>query len=166
MSREGRIQLFFHLDDPEERAVYEWLCANSYRRKAQAVCELYRKAQLDEERLAERVATRVLAGLSQTVMQTQQSIQPQQSKQSQQTVTGVKRERGRPRKIKPDDANQPVTLQTYGIQQSYQSMPQQPDPIPAIQRVATYQPSTGPVNPDNDLLPDDDMLASMTAFVG
>ena len=156
-----RVQLFFHLDDPEERAVYEFLCSGQFRKKTQAVCELYRKAQIGEEQTAERIAALVIAGLSQT-------RPPKASVKPQQAVTGEKRKRGRPRKIRPAEPAQSVNQPPIALEQTNQTSSQSYQaPASTVQEAAVdNQTSTGLAAPDGDLLPDDDMLASMSAFVG
>lgn len=142
MPNTKRVSLTFDLDNGDERQVYELLQNMGYRNKTKGLVQLLSRKN-DNQSLAEEIAEKVVSLLKEqsVVMATSASsvsVLPDQQ---------PKRKRGRPRKnpVPADTAFTPVE-------------PQKPTPAPQ---------STQSIPDDgNDILPDDDMLASMQAFIG
>lgn len=142
MPNTKRVSLTFDLDNGDERQVYELLQNMGYRNKTKGLVQLLSRKN-DNQSLAEEIAEKVVSLLKEqsVVMATSASsvsVLPDQQ---------PKRKRGRPRKnpVPADAAFTPVE-------------PQKPTPAPQ---------STQSIPDDgNDILPDDDMLASMQAFIG
>lgn len=142
MPNTKRVSLTFDLDNGDERQVYELLQNMGYRNKTKGLVQLLSQKN-DNQSLAEEIAEKVVSLLKEqsVVMATSASsvsVLPDQQ---------PKRKRGRPRKnpVLTGAAFTPVE-------------PQKPTPAPQ---------STQSIPDDgNDILPDDDMLASMQAFIG
>ena len=142
MPNTKRVSLTFDLDNGDERQVYELLQNMGYRNKTKGLVQLLSRKN-DNQSLAEEIAEKVVSLLKEqsVVMATSASsvsVLPDQQ---------PKRKRGRPRK-------NPVPVGAAFIPVE----PQKPTPAPQ---------STQSIPDDgNDILPDDDMLASMQAFIG
>ena len=142
MPNTKRVSLTFDLDNGDERQVYELLQNMGYRNKTKGLVQLLSRKS-DNQSLAEEIAEKVVSLLKEqsVVMATSASsvsVLPDQQ---------PKRKRGRPRK-------NPVPAGAAFIPVE----PQKPTPTPQ---------STQSIPDDgNDILPDDDMLASMQAFIG
>ena len=142
MPNTKRVSLTFDLDNGDERQVYELLQNMGYRNKTTGLVQLLSRKS-DNQSLAEEIAEKVVSLLKEqsVVMATSASsvsVSPDQQ---------PKRKRGRPRKnpVPAGAAFTPVE-------------PKKPTPAPQ---------STQSIPDDgNDILPDDDMLASMQAFIG
>lgn len=152
MSNIRRVTLAFNLDDEDEKRTYEMLASFGYRNKAKGLArmlssEIQTRSQADiiAERLIERLKEENLVGLSATAF----AVPPASSIGND--GQPVKRKRGRPRK-NPVVYNHTVDTPIA--------------PAAAPKPATTAAPAIETDIKAEDYLPDDDMLASMQAFIG
>lgn len=146
MNNTVRIQISLHLDDPVQKHAFEVLNSLSRSARRQYVCNLIRTNGLvaSEDELAELIAQKVSERLA------EKNIAPERGK-----TTGKKR--GRPPKNRTKTEREEISsskqMQEAVSQAKSQLAQKQEDS-------ALFQPK------QKEILPDDDMLASMSAFVG
>lgn len=164
----GRAQLIFRLDDPVQKEAFDILQNRVYRGKAVYVAKCI-VAQENEEKMAERIAQKIVETLSR---QTPPVIQP------------PKRKRGRPPKqssvptiSEPSSADLPAPRKAKKKpveKQTKLETPQEiPSPAPIEESAPTPVPLPKPAQEntfiqqpeDVDGIPDDEMLQSMENFI-
>lgn len=143
MSNSARIQLTFNLDDSVEQEIYNVLREIPKRRKAKYVSKVLYDA-IHQESNAAQLAELIAKYLSEKIS-VSQPINPEINQQV------PKRKRGRPRKEKSGIVLEASTKSNAEIFQSQKEN---------INK--SLAPDTSPI----EVLPDDEMLASMMAAVG
>lgn len=147
-----RIQISLHLDDPIQKHAFDVLNGLSRSARRQYICNLIRTNGLvtSENELAELIAQKVSEKLA------EKDVRPERK-----SPTGKKR--GRPPKTHAKTDSEGMGLSECTTKPVLQTEPQ---PVQA----RSTSPSTTPKHIVSDkteeILPDDDMLASMSAFVG
>ena len=146
MNNTVRIQISLHLDDPVQKHAFEVLNNLSRSARRQYVCNLIRTNGLvaSEDELAELIAQKVSEKLA------EKNIAPERrestgKKRGRPPKTGVKTERGETNSS--EEKSKPVSRTDTQPAQKQEDL-------------------TSFIPKQKEILPDDDMLASMSAFVG
>ena len=139
MSDTRRVTLTFDLDNEDERQAFNIINSLGYRNKAKGVTQLLLKENKKRTQ-AEEIAEKVVQLLQ------EHNVAIGISPATKPILTDQpKRKRGRPRK-NPEPLSIPATVSA---------------PVQILQ-----QPTHSITDDTADMLPDDDMLASMQAFIG